>query len=135
MGLSTTKLGINLYAMDRIKDTKDVINPGEKEVKAEPGLKPKYGPSEDQVIKAEAELLKNEMNLLASSIRPLSISESETFTFNPFPVESKVGYSGPGGAIPESDDMIIINTKPSGSKKLLSEFEEATGFISKSIKF
>lgn len=46
---------------------------------------------DDPETKAGAEMVKNEINLLANSLRLPSVSESETFSFNPFPAQPK-GY-------------------------------------------
>ena len=44
---------------------------------------------DDPESKAEAEMIKNEINLLADSLRTSKVSDAETFTFNPFPTQSK----------------------------------------------
>ena len=54
--------------------------------------KMKAGLLDDPGMKLETEMVKSEINLLASAIRSTHISESDTFTFNPFPTESGKGY-------------------------------------------
>jgi hypothetical protein len=44
---------------------------------------------DDSESKAEVEMIKKEINLLADSLRTSKVSDAETFTFNPFPTQSK----------------------------------------------
>eukprot|EP00826_Nyctotherus_ovalis_P001358 TRINITY_DN10205_c0_g1_i2.p2 TRINITY_DN10205_c0_g1~~TRINITY_DN10205_c0_g1_i2.p2 ORF type:complete len:126 (-),score=32.76 TRINITY_DN10205_c0_g1_i2:74-451(-) len=85
---------------------------------------------DDPESKAEAELIKNEINALANSLRASNVLDAETFTFNPFPTPTKSFVSGVSGPVYD-DDVIVIDATNTGPKKILKEFEAATEFIGK----
>lgn len=130
MGIHTTDLGINLYSGDRVRPSPEQLEAMHKQSMEEAKATKARDVLDDPESKAEAELIKNEINALANSLRTSKVSDAETFTFNPFPAPAKTFAGGVSGPVYD-DDVIVIDATNTRPKKILKEFEAATEFIGK----
>jgi len=138
-GLTGTLLGTNMYAADRIPPQRRVSRPGAGSIVIEPKEKvkpafelekeelksPKTEEENEEAKKNRANYLKNELNSLASLIRP-NEGDTQLFKLNLFPEKASAG----GGSQVSAKDNIIHFDLGSGAdskmKEIMKDFDEVT---------